>query len=247
MTRPLILAASLFAMAQAALSAEVTGTATYRQRIAMPPGTVFEAVLEDVSRADAPARALSRQRVEDAGNPPYAIALPYDPAEIDPRFTYAVRASLRWPDGRLAFTTDTHAPVLTRGAGDRVEIVLAQAQARETAPLVGPRWRLVAMGEHPVEVEGQREAPHLVFDSEGKVFGSGGCNRLSGGYETGEGGALSFGPAAGTMMACPGDAMTVEAAFHGVLQYVDAYAIEGDRLTLLAKGAPIAEFEAEAE
>jgi uncharacterized lipoprotein YbaY len=31
----------------------VTGTATYRERIALPAGAVFEAILEDVSRADA--------------------------------------------------------------------------------------------------------------------------------------------------------------------------------------------------
>ena len=33
----------------------LTGTATYRERIALPPGAVFEATLEDVTRADAPA------------------------------------------------------------------------------------------------------------------------------------------------------------------------------------------------
>jgi putative lipoprotein len=35
--------------------AEVSGTATYRERIALPPDAVFIAVLADVSRADAPA------------------------------------------------------------------------------------------------------------------------------------------------------------------------------------------------
>ena len=33
----------------------IKGTATYRERIAMPPNAVFEATLEDVSLADAPA------------------------------------------------------------------------------------------------------------------------------------------------------------------------------------------------
>ena len=31
------------------------GTAAYRERIALPPDAVFEAVLQDISRADAPA------------------------------------------------------------------------------------------------------------------------------------------------------------------------------------------------
>lgn len=32
----------------------ITGTATYRERIALPANAVFEATLEDVSRADVP-------------------------------------------------------------------------------------------------------------------------------------------------------------------------------------------------
>ena len=44
--------------------ASLTGTATYRERIALPPGAVFEATLEDVSRADAPAEVLGRTQME---------------------------------------------------------------------------------------------------------------------------------------------------------------------------------------
>jgi uncharacterized lipoprotein YbaY/uncharacterized lipoprotein NlpE involved in copper resistance/heat shock protein HslJ len=101
----------------------VTGTALYRERIAMPPGVVFEARLEDVSRADAPAEVIGTFRIEDAGNPPYAFTIDYDPAGIDDRYTYAVRAELRF-DGRLLFTTDTMVPVLSRGAPSEVEIVM---------------------------------------------------------------------------------------------------------------------------
>jgi copper homeostasis protein (lipoprotein) len=53
------------------------GTAAYRERIALPPDAVFEAVLLDVSRADAPASVLGRattdkdkpepNRVDDIG------------------------------------------------------------------------------------------------------------------------------------------------------------------------------------
>ncbi|MGI1663120.1 YbaY family lipoprotein [Palleronia sp. KMU-117] len=117
----------------------VSVTATYRERIAMPPGTVFEARLEDVSRADAPSILIGAVRIEDAGNPPYAVTIDVDPAAIDERFTYAVRASLTH-EGRLLFTTDTHVPVLTRGAPDAAEIVMvrvASSEAAAAAPLHG--------------------------------------------------------------------------------------------------------------
>ena len=42
-------------LAEQAFAQVIEGTATYRERMALPPGAVFEATLEDVSRADAPA------------------------------------------------------------------------------------------------------------------------------------------------------------------------------------------------
>jgi uncharacterized lipoprotein YbaY/heat shock protein HslJ len=121
-------AAALFAClcATGAFALEsVTVTALYRERMAMPPGAVFEARIEDVSRADAPSVTIGAVRVEDAGNPPYRVEIPYNPAVIDDRFTYAVRASLTL-DGQLLFTTDTHVPVLSQGAPDAVEVVMVR-------------------------------------------------------------------------------------------------------------------------
>jgi len=48
----------------------IEGTATYRERIAMPPGAEFEAEHQDVTRADAPAMRSPARRLElldDAG------------------------------------------------------------------------------------------------------------------------------------------------------------------------------------
>ena len=39
----------------------VSGLALYRERIALPPTAIFEAILEDVSRADAPAEVLGER------------------------------------------------------------------------------------------------------------------------------------------------------------------------------------------
>jgi len=41
--------------APAFAGASISGTAAYRERMLLPPGAVFEATLENVSRADAPA------------------------------------------------------------------------------------------------------------------------------------------------------------------------------------------------
>ena len=85
---------------RAADDGHVTGTASYRERIALPPGAVFEAVLEDVSVADAPARELGRATVADPGNPPFAFDIGFDPAEHRAR-PAAIRCGRRsrWDGG----------------------------------------------------------------------------------------------------------------------------------------------------
>jgi putative lipoprotein len=125
-TRRLVLASALSATAAHAQGAAVTGTATYRERIALPPGAVLEVELLDVSRQDAPAVRIAAATIPVQGQVPIAFTLPYDPARIEERSNYAVRAVLR-VDGQVAFRTDRAFPVLTRGAGRRVELLLVRA------------------------------------------------------------------------------------------------------------------------
>jgi copper homeostasis protein (lipoprotein) len=126
----------------------VRGTATYRERIALPPEAVLEVVLEDVSLADAPARELGSVRRTDPGSPPFSFEIAYDPAEIDQRRSYAVRADVR-VDGRLLFTTDTVYPVLTRGAGTDVELLLRATPAWPEASATA------LLGKLPARFEGE--------------------------------------------------------------------------------------------
>lgn len=104
-------------------------TATYRERILLPPGHVLTVRVEDVSLADAPSRVLA-EHTETLGErgPPYVATLGFPSSQIDPRHTYAARAEIRDPDGRLRFVTDTRYPVLTQGAGASVEIVMVAAR-----------------------------------------------------------------------------------------------------------------------
>jgi len=111
------------AVAAQAADGIVKGTATYLERIAMPPGAVFEATLEDISRADAPADVISTVRQENAGSAPYSFELAYDPARIVPSRSYAVRSRVTL-EGRLVFTSDQVHPVLTNGNPATVEIVM---------------------------------------------------------------------------------------------------------------------------
>lgn len=101
----------------------ITGTATYRERIALPPNAVFEARLEDVSRADAPAQVVNSVTIAGPGNPPISFTIPFTGKEIDRRHHYSVSGSIR-VDDRLVMATDRASPVITQGMPNAVTLLL---------------------------------------------------------------------------------------------------------------------------
>ncbi len=103
--------------------AVLAGTANVAEFVDLPPDAVFEATLEDVSRADVAATKIGSSHLDPAGSPPFQFKIAYDPGLIDPRHRYAVRARIVM-DGRMIFTSDTVYPVLTRGGPDNVNLLL---------------------------------------------------------------------------------------------------------------------------
>jgi putative lipoprotein len=95
---------------------QVKGAATYRERMALPPNAVFEATLEDVSKADAKAEVIGQARIERPGNPPIRFEITYDPSRIVSNHRYAVRARILVGD-KLFFTTEPALPGAHRREG----------------------------------------------------------------------------------------------------------------------------------
>lgn len=114
------------------VEATISGTVTYRERVALTDRAVVDVSLEDVSRQDVAATVLARQVLPAPGQVPIRFELVYSPADIDERRSYAVRATIR-DRGRLLFTSDTNTPVLTRGAGREAHLVLKAVQG-DTGP-----------------------------------------------------------------------------------------------------------------
>ena len=104
-------------------TARITGSANYRERIALTPAAVFEATLEDASRADAAAKVIKKVHRKNPGQVPIAFEIPYDARRIDSRRSYVLRASI-YEDGRLRFTSTRAYPVLTHGHGSKVMILM---------------------------------------------------------------------------------------------------------------------------
>jgi putative lipoprotein len=209
----------------------IRGEVIYLERIALPPGAEVSVELEDVSRADAPAVVLASTRFEAEGGPPYPFELTYDPADIDERMRYALRAAISLGD-ELLFTTDTHHPPFAADEHDlRVRKVDgASADDNVGSPdLTGRDWVLMRLDGEDVAPLSDGRRPYLRFEAD-RVHGFAGCNRLNGGYRA-EGREIGFSQMAMTRMACA-EGMEIEQRFSGVLEKATGYEIENDRLIL---------------
>jgi putative lipoprotein len=113
-----------------ATAASLTGTVTYREKVALPPTAVIDVQLLDVSAQDSTAVLVGRRLLLSAGRQvPIPFELWYDPAAINSRNSYAVRARI-FQGENLLFTTNMPVPVLTQGKPSaNVEIVLTPASS----------------------------------------------------------------------------------------------------------------------
>jgi heat shock protein HslJ len=101
-----------------------------------------------------------------------------------------------------------------------------------SVPLEKTEWTLVRLGRTPVKGDDLHRPPEIALDPEShRASGSGGCNRIMGGYEL-KGEKLTFARMASTMMACP-DGMETEQKFLRALGQVKRWRIAGRRLELM--------------
>jgi putative lipoprotein len=106
----------------------VTGTVTYRERIALPDDTIVTVQIRDTSLADSIDVTIGEQVIETGGQQvPIPYEVPYDADEIVENHTYTMRARITDADGNLLFTNDTAIPVITRDSPtEDVEIMVVQ-------------------------------------------------------------------------------------------------------------------------
>ncbi len=108
----------------------VTGTVTYRERIALTPDAVVIVRIEDISRADAPATVIGEQMIKTEGKQvPIPFAVSYRSADIKEGNRYNVRVRIEDGSGKLLYVSDTITPVITGGnPTSGLEIVVVRAE-----------------------------------------------------------------------------------------------------------------------
>lgn len=224
------------------LTGKLTGTVSYRERMALPPDAVVLVVLADVSLQDVSAKTIARQTIEPSHQVPIPFEIEYDSSMIDPRMEYAVRATIIRGDAPL-FVTDRTYHVITRGHPETANLMLVRSGGGAPVAdvsLDNTRWLLRTLQDERVKLQPNQRAPFLQF-SGGSARGYAGCNRFTGAY-TLTGNALTFGNLASTMRACPD--MALEDRFHRSLGAVERYEIRSTWLILYGADGELATFEA---
>ena len=107
----------------------LTGTASYRERIVLPPDSMLIVSLTDTSPVIVTTRIIAEAVLRvDGKEPPIPFELPYDRARIASDRDYGVRAAIRSGD-RILLETSGAYPVITRGNPKRVELQLVRTSA----------------------------------------------------------------------------------------------------------------------
>lgn len=102
----------------------LSGTASYRERVALPPDAQLIVRISDVSRMDAPSQTIAESKTATDGRQvPLAFSLDYDPAHVDPRGRYSVSARIVDRAGHLIWITDTHADIPPPGETIELRLV----------------------------------------------------------------------------------------------------------------------------
>jgi heat shock protein HslJ len=115
------------------------------------------------------------------------------------------------------------------------------------APLTGSTWKLIAYHNGKSALVSALAGTEItaLFDDDGKLSGSAGCNGYTAGYEI-NGDAIEIGPVAATRKMCarPEGIMEQEHAYLAALGSAVTYRIKGNELTLIdADGTRVATFD----
>lgn len=218
----------------------ITGTVTYRERVALPDGASLRVTLVRLDTG-APVVAASAD-LALPGQPPFAFTLNLrSPLEAN---EYGVVAEILRGSAVL-FRSAAPTPIGDADAPIALLIEPAQGSAllpvqpQMTAPdptLVEQEWIVTSVGGRPV-IPGSTLSLSLAADL--RADGFGGCNAYFAEARV-EDGEISFGPPATTRKTCSRDLEAQEAAFFAALAAISHYETEPGVLRLLdAAGVPL--------
>jgi uncharacterized lipoprotein YbaY len=111
-------------------TATISGTVTYRQRLALPTNAVIKVKLLDITYPEAQPIVIAEQSYNlGQRQVPVPFSLTYDPEKINPQHTYSLSAKITI-DNEPWFATETPNPVLTEGKPSHADLLLQEVATK---------------------------------------------------------------------------------------------------------------------
>ena len=220
-------------------SMTLSGTVTYRARIALPPDAVATVSLRDDAGG-----TIAEARVAAAGRQvPLPFALTVDRSRIVAGAAYRLHAQIRDAGGRILFETSPPLPVFERGvaAQSPVEVVVVPGTSEQTSVPTGVTYRLIGFVRGGAGVAlPAGEALTIRFGTDASYTGQAGCKGFGGtvGAATG---VPTLGAPVSTMQMCP--ELSASQAYLSALGGARAEAIRDATLTLVSPAGDRLTFE----
>lgn len=239
----------LLLLASAAMADDLTltGEVTYRERIALPVDAELWVTL--VSMPGARPVVSAAAEIGDHGQVPLQYSLHVRSDVVGTVGDYGLIAEIR-SEGRTLFRNgqpvpiDVATPVPTLivvnfspdPPHDPPEQILPPPET--PIPLLDTAWRVIGIGGDPVLADTEVT---LTIAADHRAGGNGGCNSYFTEADF-EGPPLTFGPVAGTRMACTTEVMAQESELFAALGATVGYELAGNSLVLFdAAGVPVVE------
>jgi len=108
--------------------AVVSGTVTYRQKIALPPDAVVRIEIIDASERVRDFVVVAEQTIKNPGAVPIKFQLRYAPEKIDPNHQYRLLARIEDASGKALFTSSKAYPVISKGSASSLEVIVDQTR-----------------------------------------------------------------------------------------------------------------------
>jgi len=223
------------------------GTATYRERIALPAEAVLKIELIDLALPDRPRVTVSAPT--GAGQVPLAFTLTFEDSMILPQHDYALNAEIL--AGEFRFRNTEPYPVNPLTQAEPILIVAQSVSqsdppssepvvSEEQLPIIGVTWEATTIGEAPVP---PGVDVSLLIEADLRAGGVGGCNSYFS-QTTLTKDSFAIGELARTQRSCGYDRNMLEQSFFQALRTAATWTVEGETLTLLdASGKPTVMFE----
>jgi putative lipoprotein len=229
----------------------IEGSVFYRERIALPGNAELEVQVLDITDPNEPLTLLSSGAVKIQGGPPHDFQIEINLANIDTSKlkdrSYGLRASIH-ADGKLMFASKGFVDA-SGGEPKRILVMrVANNENKVINLLEGTHWGLLTLGSDYADLGAGGKQLDIRFMAEDtRAAGFSGCNRFSGRYTREDSsdsqGSLTFGPLAGTRMACPQGRGDIELDYLQALEKVTAYRLLDNTLSLLAGDVIVASFK----